>query len=151
MSHLFVVLLLFTVSNSLAQHVDWISFENLNEKMRAQPRPILIFIHTSWCKFCALQEENTFKDSVISKQINKNFYAISLDAEEKKPIIFLNRYYQHKPSGSGTGYHELAEILGKQNGMLSFPTTVILSPSLQITTRVTGFVNTQDLQRLLEH
>src|SRR3990170_2189347 len=133
MSRISIVILLFIFSNSLAQQVDWIGFEKLNEKMRMQPRPVLVFIHTNWCKFCALQEEKTFTDSVISRKINSSFYAISLDAEQKSEIIFLNRRYRYKPSGSGTGYHQLAEVLGKQNGTLSFPTTVILSTSLQIT------------------
>lgn len=150
MFRILLFFLLFVFSNSFAQQVNWISFDKLNEKMRTQPRPVLVFIHTNWCKFCALQEEKTFTDSVTARKINNGFYAISLDAEQKSEIIFLNKRYRYKPSGSGTGHHELAEALGKQNGMLSFPTTVILSPSLQLSNRITGFINSTYLCDLLE-
>jgi thioredoxin-related protein len=128
------------------QVVDWISFDSLQEKMRVQPRPVLIYIYTGWCKYCTLQKERTFTAPAVTDKIDRQFYAVSLDAESKTEIIFLNKHYGYKPS---RGYHELAELLGKKNGTLSFPTTVILSESLQLLEHASGFLNEQDMSRML--
>lgn len=117
--------------------------------MREQPKPIIIFIHTDWCKFCAMQENNTFSRPEVVKEINQNFYAVRLNAEETNDIIFLNKKYRYKPSGTGSGHHELAEMLGIKNGKLSFPSIVILSESWQVIQRETGFLNAEELLMVL--
>ena len=117
--------------------------------MRVQPRPVLIFIKTDWCRFCAMQLENTFTDKDVVNEIQRGFYAVSLDAEKKDDITFLKKHYRYKPTGPGSGYHELAEFLGKKEGTLSFPTTVILSESLHPVGQFPGFLNAADLLRLL--
>lgn len=151
MLRILVCILCFNFSNSLAQGVDWIGFEKLEESLRKQPRPVLIFIHTSWCRFCSLQEENTFTNKDVINEIQRDFYAVSLDGEQQEEIIFLKKRYKYNPTGSGTGYHELAEFLGKKDGTLSFPTTVILSASLKPLGQFPGFLNAADLLRLLEN
>lgn len=151
MLRLLVCILCFTFSNSLAQQVDWIGFEKLEEKMRVQPRPVLFFIKTDWCRFCAMQLENTFTDKHVVNEIQRAFYAVSLDAEQRGDITFLKKRYRYKPTGPGSGYHELAEFLGKKEGTLSFPTTVILSESLQPLGQFPGFLNAADLLRLLDN
>jgi thioredoxin-related protein len=134
---------------SFAQQVKWTSFEELSSKMRTEPRPMLIFIHTDWCKFCALQENKTFTDSAVVKILNENYYALKLNAEGKKAITFLGKSYRYKPSGAGAGEHELAVMLGKENGELSFPTTVLLSDRWQMLSRKSGFINPQNLRNQL--
>ncbi len=151
MLRLLVCILCFTFSNSLAQQVDWIGFEKLEEKMRVQPRPVVVFIKTDWCKFCAMQLENTFTDKDVVNEIQRAFYAISLDAEQKDEIIFLKKRYRYKPTGPGSGVHELAEFFGKKDGTLSFPTTVILSEFLQPLGQFPGFLNAADLLNLLKN
>lgn len=151
MRRLLFCILCFAFSNSLAQQVDWIGFEKLQESLRTQPKPVLIFIHTSWCRFCGMQLENTFTDKDVVNEIQSAFYAVSLDAEQKDDVSFLKKRYRYKPTGSGSGYHELAEFLGKKDGTLAFPTTVILSASLQPLGQFPGFLNTADLLRLLEN
>ena len=102
--------------------VDWTTFDDLPEKMREAPKPILIFITADWCKFCEMQKNTTFKSLEVISKINAAYYAIELDGEGKDPITFLNRIYGYKPTGSETGYHELAYFLGSKDGDLTFPT-----------------------------
>jgi len=151
MRRLLFCFLCLTFSSSLAQQVDWIGFEKLQESLRTQPRPVLIFIHTSWCRFCAMQLENTFTDKDVVNAVQRAFYAVSLDAEQRDDVKFLKKRYRYKATGPGSGYHELAEFLGKKEGTLSFPTTVILSKSLQPLGQFQGFLNAADLLQLLEN
>jgi thioredoxin-related protein len=145
-----VIVLSFLIqSASLAQQVKWVSFEELPAKMRTQARPILIFIHTDWCKYCALQENKTFTDTAISKILNEKYYALKLNAEETKSTTFLGKKYRYKPNGANSGEHELAAMLGKEKGTLNFPTTVFLSDTWQIIGRKSGLMDAENLLHLI--
>jgi uncharacterized protein YyaL (SSP411 family) len=135
--------------SSQAQSINWTKFEDLNDSLRKERKPVMIFIHTDWCKFCKMQDSNTFSDSLVTVLLNKNYYCLRLDAEERRDINFLNRKYSYKPSGVETGYHELAEFLAKQDGNISFPSTVLLSKELQLIKKLSGFYRARELHKIL--
>ena len=152
-SNIFAAFVIILLNSALcdAQEVKWIAFEELPEQMRVERRPVLIFLYTDWCKFCALQKNNTFTNTSIVNTLNENYYCLRLNGESKKEIAFLNRTYQFKATGTNTGQHELATLLGKQDGQLSYPTTVILSENNQLLERVSGFLDVDQLQELINH
>ena len=123
-----------------AQTLRWTAFENLSDSLRKERRPLLVFIHTDWCKYCKMMEVRTFSDSALVQTLNQHFYCLDLDAEQNKTLVFLNRKYRFKPSGVGTGVHELAEVLGKEKGKLTYPTTVVFDQNLQLRARNVGFL-----------
>lgn len=144
--------LLFSTHPSLfSQELKWTNFEDLPELQRKESRPVLVFIHADWCKFCMMQENNTFSDREIAQYLNENYYVLKLNGEDKSSIKFLGREYRYTSSGAGTGQHQLAELLGKVDGELSYPTTVILSPEFQLKGRENGFLNKDAFIGLLRH
>lgn len=129
-----------------AQTVQWTAFADLPDSLRRAPKPVLLFIHTDWCKYCALQDHNTFQNKQVSEKINGNFYALRLNAESRDALTFLNRSYE----GAQDGYHELAEMLAKKDGQVIFPTTILLSEKLQLRERWSGFVSPTVLMPYLQ-
>ncbi len=125
--------------------VQWTSLDSLPKLVEKEPRPILIFIHTDWCKVCAMQEKTTFHDEQVIKKLNQAFYAVKLNAETKEDLQFANRTYHYKSTGNDTGIHELAEILAIRMGMVSYPTTVILSPQFELREKLIGLQSAQDI------
>ena len=132
-----------------APTLRWTSFENLNDSLRKERRPLLVFIHTDWCKYCKMMEVKTFTDSSLVQTLNQHFYCLDLNAEQTKTLPFLNRQYRFKPSGVGTGLHELAEILGTEKGRLTYPTTVFFNQNLQLQARVLGVLSPQQIQNVI--
>lgn len=120
-----------------AQGVQWTNFSDLPDSLHREVRPLLIFIHTDWCKYCALQDHNTFSQETVGKLVNERFYALRLNAESKAAIPFLNRTYR----GVNDHYHELATFLAASQGQVAFPTTIILSEKFQLEKKWTGFVS----------
>lgn len=133
-----------------AQTLRWTSFADLNDSLRKERRPLLIFIHTDWCKYCKAMELKTFTEPLITNALNKNFYCLNLDAEDANALTFLNRKYKFKPSGVNTGVHELAQLLGTENGKLSYPTTVFFDQNLQLQTRIVGMIDAKKLRQAIE-
>ena len=120
------------------EHAEKLSIEN--------PKPFVIFIHTDWCKICKIMENTTFKSKGIIEQLDKNFYFISFNAEDKKDIKFNKNTFNFKPKGKNSGVHELAELLSNQ----TYPTITILNSDYSILTQIESFVNTKTLLKILE-
>jgi len=123
-----------------AQKVNWVTFEELSSLTKQKAKPIMVFIHTDWCKYCLMQEQSTFSDSAVVSNLNDNYYCVKLNAETEETILFLNRDYNFNGS-----QNELSWVLGAENNQLLFPTTVVLSPQFQITNRWVGHLSKQVL------
>ena len=137
-------------TQTFSQDVRWTKFENLNDSIRLEAKPILIFIHADWCKFCEMQQNTTFKNESVVEVLNEEFYSLKLDGEQREDIRFMNRSYSYVSSGDETGAHELADFLGNEGGQLTYPTTVFLSKKMQVLGKKVGLVESDELLILLQ-
>jgi thioredoxin-related protein len=124
------------------QSLRWTALEDLQDSLRTQTRPLMVFIHTDWCKYCQMQQKTTFRDPELVGLLNQKFYCLTLNAEEQKSLKFLGRTYE---SGSSGNFHSLARMLGLENGKLLFPTTVFYFPDSNVFKRFQGLQHADDL------
>ncbi len=130
--------------------LDWITFEDLSPKMREEPKSILITIGAPWCNYCHMQANTVFKNADIVETLQNQFYTLDLNAESEEDIPFMGKTYHFRPSGLNSGQHELAVLLGKENGILIFPTTLLLDSRLQLRWRHQGLVSVEQLKLAME-
>jgi thiol:disulfide interchange protein len=52
--------LLIVVPSGFAQLKTY-SFQEAEKLSAENPKPIVVFVHTSWCKYCKMMENITFK------------------------------------------------------------------------------------------
>lgn len=138
-----------TIPSSFAQLKTY-TFEEAEKLSKENPKPIVVFIHTSWCNYCKMMENSTFKNPEIITVLNTDFYFIRLDAESKNEIHFNNHKFQFIPNGNNTGIHELATALATINSQLIYPTTTILASDYSILFQKHSFINAEELQVILE-
>lgn len=146
------VLLLFFLASpatTFAQ-INWTSFDHLNDSLRREAKPVLIFIHADWCVYCKRQESEAFAAPAVVQKLNTDYYCLKLDAEGRETLRFMGRSYQFVSTGYETGQHELAQFLSSGEGQLSLPTTLVLNESLQLHWRETSLLETNFLLELLE-
>jgi thioredoxin-related protein len=141
-----VVLLSFTSS---AQ--DIISFEKLDSLQQIKEKPVIIFFYTSWCRYCHVMKNSTFKHNEVKNILNEKFYFVAFDIEEKKDIKFRGTTYKFKPNGINTGVHQLAEKLGTTEGELRYPLISILNTDYEIIYQKEGFISSSEFIVLLIH
>lgn len=127
------------------------TFEEVEQLHQQNPKPILIFIYTDWCKICFGMKKNTFQNNQVIKLLNDKFYFIKLNGEEKKDIIFLRKTFVYEPSGNKTGTHELAKELATIKGKISYPTTTILSKEFTIDVQIDSYLNSESFYKLIEN
>lgn len=121
------------------------SFEEAEKLAKENPKPFVVFVHTSWCNYCKMMENSTFKNSEIIQLLNSDFYFISLDAESKTAILFNNQVFQFKPKGKNTGIHELATELATIDSQVVYPTVTVLNPDFSIVFQKHSFLNAKEL------
>jgi thioredoxin-related protein len=126
------------------------TFEEVEVLHKQNPKPILVYIHTEWCKFCFGMEKNTFKNKKVIQTINKQFYFVKLNAENKKAITFLNKKFIYKPTGINTGIHELANELASKNNRISYPTVTKLNSNFEIEFQKVGYLNSKEFIQILK-
>lgn len=141
----FLILVFLLIVNQNFAQLKTHTFEEAEKLSRENPKPFVVFIHTSWCKYCKMMQNSTFKNEEIIKELNENFYFISFDAEAKNDITFNNHIFKFKPKGNDSGIHELAESLSNQ----TYPTITILNPDYAILVQIESFVNAKQLLNYL--
>lgn len=128
--------------------VEWLSWEQAVEKMKVQPRKIMVDVYTDWCGWCKRMDATTMVDPTIVQMLGEKYYAVKMDGEYKKDIVFMGRTYKFVPGGR-SGYHELpAELM---SGKMSYPTLVFLDEEYSIIQPVPGYQQANQLEVILAY
>jgi thioredoxin-related protein len=106
------------------QQVQWYSWEQAVELNKTKPKKFMVDVYTDWCGWCKVMDRTTFPNDTIATYLNKYFYCVKLNAEQRDSIRFNNYTFKYLDQGRN-GVHELAYSL--VDGQLSYPTIVYLS------------------------
>ena len=101
--------------------MDWESAMEANEK---EPRKLMVDVYTDWCGWCKRMDAGAFSDPAVADYVNKNFYAVKLDAEMKSSINWNGKEFKYIPDAGRRGIHTLAYSL--LEGKMGYPTIVYL-------------------------
>lgn len=143
-----IAFLLLFLQQGYAQLLTY-QFEQLDSLQKKEARPVAIFIHTDWCKYCAAMQNTTLQNKEVITTLNDRFYFIDFNAEEKRNITMLGNTFKYKPTGNNTGIHELAEQLALVKGQVSYPTFSFLNSKYEITFQHSQFMDASDLLTIL--
>lgn len=142
-----LILLLFAllkITNLQAQN-RIVKFEEITVLQQNAPKPMVVLIMTSWCKYCHAMKNTMTKDKNVAALLNEKFYTVFLDAEDRSEIRFAGRNFQHR-----AGLHDLARELGTIKGQISYPTITILNLKNEITFQHDGFLSPRAMFSILE-
>ena len=138
------IFVLVRVSELTAQN-RIVKFEEIKTLQDKAPKPIVVLIMTSWCKYCHAMKNTMTRDNKVAAVLSEKFYTVFLDAENKNDIFFAGRNFKHK-----AGLHELARELGTIEGQISYPTTTFLNIKNEIIYQHDGFLNPRAMLYLLQ-
>lgn len=144
-----------TVSILLSQvsfaQIKMVHFEQIDSLQKTEERPILVFLHTAWCKYCDAMKNTTFINKEVVALLNRRFYFVSLDVEEKRDIFFRGFTFKYKPTGTTAGVHQLAEQLGSINGgRLAYPGICFLNADCEIIYQQEGYIQAKKFLEILK-
>lgn len=126
--------------------VEWLTFEEAIVLHEEAPKKLLIDLYTDWCGWCKVMDRETYSKSEIADYINKNFYPVKFNAEQRQSVEFNGHTFEYIAQGR-RGVHELAAAL--TNNQLSYPTTVFMDEELRIIQPIAGYLKPKQLEPIL--
>jgi thioredoxin-related protein len=127
-----------------------ISFAELDSLQTRHPRPVAVFLHAPWCRYCNNMKQTTFRNTEVVRLLDQHFYFISFDGESKGSVRFGGHRFDYEPSGRSSGTHQLARALGSVDGQLMYPAFVILNAKNEIIFQHQAFLSGKELAAILE-
>lgn len=112
-----------------AADLKWYTWEEAVALQKTQPKKLLIDVYTDWCGWCKKMDKSTFIDQQVMDYLNKNFYAVKLNAEQRADIVFNNETFKYVENGGSRGVHTLAYAL--LDGKMGYPTIVYLNEKFE--------------------
>ncbi|MFT4062867.1 MAG: DUF255 domain-containing protein, partial [Edaphocola sp.] len=115
------------------KEINWLTFEEAEALMKKEPRKVIVDVYTSWCGWCKVMDKKTYGNDSVIDYINKYYYAVKFDAEQKTPVMFKGKKWEYSAQ-----YKANTLALDLLQGRLSYPTTVFLNEKLENSGPVPG-------------
>ena len=129
-----------------AEGIQWLTIEEAYAKIQQEPRKVLIDVYTDWCGWCKVMDRETFKNKAVVEYVNRKYYAVKLDAEQKKAITLGDKKFEFLSEG-GRGVHQLA--LALTNNQPSYPTTVFLDDKFNMIQPLPGYMKAKEFHQVI--
>lgn len=128
--------------------IQWITIEEAYAKIQKEPRKVLVDVYTDWCGWCKVMDRDTYKNAEVVDYINKKYYAVKLNAEQREAITLGNQKFEFMPEGQ-KGIHQIA--LALTNNQPSYPTTVFLDDKFQMIQPLPGYMKAKEFHEVITY
>lgn len=149
-----IFVLLCLPKKTLAQEaeIQWLSFEQLEDALAQKPKKVFIHFYTDWCAYCKKMDKAAFKNPQVVSKLNKEFYAVKMNAESTDSIQFGGDWFVNQQIGTSRNpTHQIPLLLAsKENHPFSLPAMVFLNEKFEITDRHFEYLSPKQLLNLLE-
>jgi thioredoxin-related protein len=129
-----------------SERIHWISFEQLDDSLTKNPKPVLIYFYTDWCTYCRKMDKKVFPRDQVTEKLNQHYYAVKMDAETQDTISFDGRtFINDQLTSSRKPVHQLVQLLATRNGQFVPPALMIMDEEFKVVNRYFHYLNSTQL------
>ncbi len=123
-------------AQSKTAKINWLTVEEVQEKMKTEPRKVYVDVYTDWCHWCKVMDKKTFTNKDLIAYMNEKYYCIHFNAERRDSVTFNNKKY-----GLAENSKTNSLAIEWTRGQMSYPTSLFFDE---------GFVNPQPVPGYME-
>ncbi|MGB5404453.1 MAG: thioredoxin family protein [Robiginitalea sp.] len=144
-------LLTLPMVQSQQKEVKWMSFEQLENALAAEPRRVLVDFYADWCAYCRKMDEAAFRDPEVVAALNTKYYAVRMNVETRDTIYFSGVPYVNREAGNKRNpVHEIPLMLASRAGEpFTLPAVVLLDESFQVRRRYFEYLSPERMRNIL--
>jgi len=149
-----VITSLFLPQKSVGQERDiqWLRFEQLEDSLNTTPKKVFLNFYADWCAYCKKMDGAAFKNQKVIARLNRDFYAVKMNAESTDTITFGGETFVNQQVGkSRTPVHDIPLVLAsRDHSPFSLPAMVFLNEKFEVTHRYFEYLSPEQLLKALE-
>ena len=124
---IFLLFLFISLATQAQEQIQWMKFEEAIAANAKSPKMILVDVYTDWCGWCKKMDKDTFTDPQVIAHLQKNFYAVKLNAEDtKRSFEFMGKTFTEAQMAASMRVN-------------SYPNFVVIEPELQNIAQLPGY------------
>lgn len=141
------------VSTAFSQEeevVHWLNFEQLEDSLKIDPKPVFIDFYADWCGPYLKMQKEVFTDSEIAKKLNREYYAVKMNVESNDTISFGGQNFINERLRKRNPVHQIPLLMAMQkNKPFSLPALVFLDERFNAEARYFQYLNVEQLSKIL--
>jgi thioredoxin-related protein len=123
----------------------WHTLPEAIELQKQNPKKILIDFYLNERNLSTMQYMRTYNDAEIGQYINEHFYAVHLNGTTKDTINAFGDVYTNPETPYP--FHQL--VIAMLNGVMYFPTLMLLDENDKMLDRIQAYLRPQDIEPIL--
>jgi thioredoxin-related protein len=133
------------------EKINWISFIQLNDSLKVNPKKVFVNFYANWCLYCKEMERTTFQDEEVIKALNENYYAVKMNIETEEKIIFGDQTFVNKRAKKANSIHEIALLLASRKGKpFSLPVYLVFNENFEAKARYFQYLDRTAVLKIIE-
>lgn len=135
-----------------AELIHWLTFEQLDDSLRVNPKPVFIDFYADWCTACHQMQKGTFRDSKVAASLNHDYYAVRMNVETKDTVFFGNQRFVNERIKKPNPVHQIPLMMASRKGELfSLPAMILLDEKFVPKARYFQYLDAKQLFEILEN
>lgn len=126
--------------------IKWMTLSEVEAAMQKKPKKIVVDVYTDWCYWCKRLDKDTYVDQKVIDYINKNYYAVKLNAEGKDPVTYRGKQYSYN---SGYKMNTVAQQF--MQGSNGYPTITFVNEKFEVINVIPGYQNADNFLKTAKY
>ncbi|GAA4309516.1 hypothetical protein GCM10023115_35600 [Pontixanthobacter gangjinensis] len=146
------IILCWQTQSAQKAEVNWIGFEQLEDSLKVETKPVVIYFYTDWCAYCKKMDRNAFRNQEVVSALNGGYYAVKMNAESTENIEFDGQVFRNEQAEKKrNGIHQIPLLLaGRKNESLAFPVVMVLDKDFRIKRKSHQYLTSEMMKKLLK-